>query len=180
MKLQAISTKAPPGSLELLTALGEEGENGFGGTPVGSDPEKLGDWLDYCVRIATSPPLSDDFVRQTNYWMTDDMGFVVGLVRIFPRINKTLLNKGGHFGYYVAPAHRRKGYGKAAIRLALDKLRANGVKRALVTVDSHNTVSLSLVKALGGAMEDERIDDETGQAFCRFWLGTDYRTKTGS
>ena len=173
MKLQAVSTKALPGSLELLTALGGEGENGFGGTLVGGDPGKLDEWLDFCVHIATSPPLSDDFAVQTNYWITDDNGFVVGLVRIFPRINKALLNKGGHLGYYVTPAHRRKGYGKAAIRLALDKLRSKGVKRALVTVESNNTVSLSLVKALGGVKEDERIDDETGQAFCRFWLGTD-------
>ena len=173
MKLRAVSTKVPPGAIELLTTLGVEGENGFGGTPVGSDPGKLDDWLYYCVHIAMSPPLSDDFVRQTNYWITDDMGFVVGLVRIFPRISNALLNKGGHFGYYVAPAHRRKGYGKAAIRLALDKLRSAGVKCALVTVESHNTASLSLIKAWGGVKEDERIDNETGQAFCRFWLGTD-------
>jgi len=161
-------------------ALGEEGENGFGGTPVGSDPGKLDEWLDYCVHIATSEPLSDDFVRQTNYWIIDDIGFVVGLVRIFPRINKALINKGGHLGYYVSPAHRRKGYGKAAIRLALDKLRSEGVRQALVTVESNNFVSLSLIKALGGVLEDERIDDETGQAFCRFWLETDYRTKMGN
>ena len=179
MKLQAVSSEAPPGALELLIALGEKGENGFGGTPVGSDTGKLDEWLDYCVHIATSPPLSDDFVRQTNYWITDDNGFVVGLLRIFPRINKALLNKGGHLGYYVAPAYRNKGYGKAAIRLALDKLRAKGVRRALVTVESRNAVSLSLVKALGGVQEDERIDDETGQAFCRFWLNTDCRTKMG-
>ncbi len=172
MKLQAVTTEAPPGALELLTALGD-GENGFGGTPVGSDPGKLDDWLDYSLRIATTPPLSDDFVPQTNYWITDDIGFVVGLVRIFPRINRTLLNKGGHLGYYVAPAYRNQGYGKAALRLALDRLCAKGVRRALVTVESHNTVSLSLVKSLGGVQEDERIDDETGQAFRRFWLETD-------
>ena len=176
MRLLAVTAATPPGALELLIGLGD-GENGFGGTPVGRDPGKLDDWLDYCVHIATAPPLSDDFVPQANYWITDETGFVVGLVRIFPCINKALINNGGHLGYYVAPAYRRKGYGKAAFRLALDRLRIEGVRRALVTVESHNIASLSLVLALGGVEEDERIDDETGQAFRRFWLDTAYRTK---
>ncbi len=176
MRLLAVTTATPPGALELLVGLGD-GENGFGGTPVGRDPGKLDDWLDYCVHIATAPPLSDDFLAQMNYWIIDDTGFVVGLVRIFPRINQALLNHGGHLGYYVAPAYRSKGYGKAAFRLALDRLRREGVKRALVTVESHNSASLSLVQAFGGVEEGERIDDETGRALRRFWLDTACRTK---
>jgi predicted acetyltransferase len=177
MKLQAVTATAPPGALELLTALGE-GENGFGGTPVGSDPKQLDDWLNYCVHIAKAPPLSEYFVPQTNYWITDDAGFAVGLLRMRPDINAELLNKGGHVGYYVAPAYRNLGYAKGALKLALDKLRVKGVSRALITVESHNTFSSSLVMALGGILEDERIDDETGQPYLRFWLSTDYRTKS--
>jgi predicted acetyltransferase len=177
MKLQAVNATAPPGALELLTALGE-GENGFGGTPVGSDPKQLDDWLDYCVHIAESPPLSEYFVPQINYWITDDAGFAVGLLRMHKEINADLLNKGGHVGYYVAPAYRNLGYAKGALKLALNKLRVNGVSRALITVESHNTVSSRLVMALGGILEDERIDDETGQPYLRFWLATDNRTKT--
>ncbi|MEI7867134.1 MAG: GNAT family N-acetyltransferase [Candidatus Methylumidiphilus sp.] len=177
MKLRAVTTTSPPGSLKLLVALGN-GENGFGGTPVGSDPSQLDDWLDYCVHIAKAPPLSEYFVPQANYWITDDAGHAVGLVRIRPQINKELLNKGGHVGYYVAPAFRNQGYGKGALKLALLKLCAKGVKQALVTIESHNTVSLCLVTDLGGVLEDERIDDETGHAYRRFWLKTDLRTKT--
>jgi predicted acetyltransferase len=177
MKLQAVTATAPPGALELLTALGD-GENGFGGTPVGSDPAQLDDWLDYCRHIAEAPPLSDDFVPQINYWITDAAGLAVGLLRMRPDINAELLNKGGHVGYYVAPAHRNLGYAKGALKLALDKLRVKGVSRALITVESHNTVSSRLVTALGGILEDERIDGETGQPYLRFWLETDHRTKT--
>lgn len=172
MELTPVTTEPHPGSLELLLTLGE-GENGFGGTPVGSDPRKLDEWLEYCVHIATAPPLSEYFVPQQNYWITDHQGFVVGLVRLRTRINKELLHKGGHVGYYVAPAYRGHGYGKGALRLALGKLQAEGVARALVTVESYNTVSLALVKLFGGVQEDERIDDETGQAYRRFWLETD-------
>ncbi len=177
MRLTAISTQPPPGALELLTALGE-GENGFGGTPVGCDPNKLDEWLDYCVHIAKAPPLSEYFLPQTNYWIANKSGFAVGLVRLRVQLNDALLNKGGHVGYYVAPAFRNQGYGKGALKLALGKLRAKGVRRALVTVESHNTVSLAIVLALGGIQEDERIDKETGEKYRRFWLDTILCTKT--
>ena len=176
MKLIAVTTKSQPGALELLTALGE-GENGFGGTPVGKDLNKLNEWLDYCEHIAKAPALSDYFAPQNNYWITDETGYVVGLVRLHVRLNDDLLNKGGHVGYYVAPAFRDRGYGKGALKLALAKLRAKGVKHALVTIESYNIVSLGIAKSLGGVQEDERVDGETGQAFHRFWLETKLRTK---
>ena len=177
MKLKALTHKAPPGSLELLTALGN-GENGFGGTPVGSDPTKLGEWLDYCVHVAKAPPLSEYYLPQTSYWITDDSGFAVGLLRLRTQLNKELLNKGGHVGYYVAPAYRQRGFAKGALGLALANLRSKGVDRALLTVESHNLASLALVLAFGGELEDERIDPETGLAFQRLWVETDFCTKT--
>jgi predicted acetyltransferase len=171
MELAAVTLEAVPGAMELLAALGQ-GENGFGGTPVGGDPGKLDEWLEYCVHLATAPPLSDDFLPQANYWIIDESGRAVGLARMNVRLNARLLNWGGHVGYYVAPAHRRRGYGKAALRLALGILRAGGVERALVTVESDNAPSLGLVESLGGMLEDERVEAETGRAYRRFWLAT--------
>ena len=176
MKLLAVTMEYQPGMAELLAALGD-GENGFGGTPVGSNPTKLDDWLSYCVRIAQAPPLSEYFLPQTNYWITDDNGFVVGLLRMYDEINQELLNKGGHVGYYVAPAYRQRGFAKGALGLALANLRSNGVERALLTVESHNLASLALVLAFGGVLEDERIDRETGLAYQRLWVETDFCTK---
>jgi predicted acetyltransferase len=171
MKLEAVTAEPLPGALELLLALGE-GENGFGGTPVGRDAGKLGEWLDYCVHIATAPALSEEFVPQANYWISDDFGQAVGLVRLRPRLNAQLLSFGGHLGYYIAPAFRGRGYGKAGLRLALRELRTRGVARALVTVEAGNVPSLRLVASLGGIFEDERVDEETGLAYRRFWLDT--------
>jgi len=171
MKLEAITEVAPAGARALLAALGR-GENGFGGTPVGEDAGQLDEWLDYCVHLASAPALSDDFLPQINYWIQDDSGYVVGLLRLFPRLNAQLLNRGGHLGYYIAPAYRRRGYGKAGLRLALRELRKTGVRRALVTVDIDNAISSHLVTSLGGWLEDERVDAETGRVYRRFWLDT--------
>jgi predicted acetyltransferase len=171
VRLEAVTATAPPGARELLAALGR-GENGFGGTPVGEDPGQLEAWLDYCVHLATAIPLSDDFPAQASYWITDGDGLAVGLVRTYPRINAELRNRGGHLGYYVAPAHRGLGYGRAGLRLALAELRARGVGRALLTVEADNAASLSLVESQGGALEDERVDAATGHAYRRYWLET--------
>ncbi len=171
LKLEPVTTSHLPGALDLLTALGQ-GENGFGGTPVGDDPGRLDEWLAYCVHLSTAPALSDDFLPQHNYWIRDAAGHVVGLIRMNPRINAQLLERGGHLGYYIAPAFRNRGYGKDCLRLALEDLRTKDVERALVTVESSNTVSLRLVASLGGRLEDERVDAETGCAYRRFWLET--------
>ena len=130
MKLDAVTVAPPPGALDLLLALGR-GENGFGGTPVGDDPGRLGEWLDYCVHLAEAPALSEDFLPQANYWLMDDAGRAVGLLRLNPRLNAQLLQRGGPVGYYVAPAYRNRGYGRAGLRLALEVLRARGVERAM-------------------------------------------------
>lgn len=172
MKLEPISHAPPPGALALLTALGQ-GENGFGGTPVGDDPAKLDEWLDYCVHLATAQPLSEDFMPQTNYWIVDAQGLAIGLVRMQTDINANLLNRGGHLGYYIAPAHRGQGHGKKALRLALEELGSRGVSHALVTVETRNTASLRIVSALGGVLEDERFDTGSGQPYRRFWLETE-------
>jgi predicted acetyltransferase len=171
IKLLKVTPNAPPGALDVLTALGS-GENGFGGTPVGVDPGKLKEWLKYCQRIAKVPPLSEDFPVQINYWVVNESGLAIGLIRLFPQLNNQLLNRGGHLGYYIAPDYRNRGFGSQALRSGIKILHDFGVESALVTVDTNNALSLRMVHSLGGNLEDERVDSETGQAFRRFWLST--------
>jgi len=171
MKLIAIDDNTPLGALEMLTALGA-GENGFGGTPVGGDPTKLAEWLDYCVHMAHAEPLSDDFLPQYNYWVMDNRDYVIGLIRMQAQLNHRLLNIGGHLGYYIAPAHRGQGHGKSALQLALKILNKKGVGRALITVEIHNLASLRMVEGVRGVLEDERKDAESGNIYQRFWVDT--------
>lgn len=173
MEIIAIDENPPAGALEMLTALGT-GENGFGGTPVGCDPAKLAEWLDYCVHMAHAEPLSDDFLPQFNYWILDNQDYVIGLIRMQAQLNNQLLNIGGHLGYYIAPAHRGQGHGKSALRLALKILNEKGVGRALITVEIHNLPSLRMVEDIGGVLEDERMDAESGNTYRRFWVDTNF------
>lgn len=127
------------------------GENGFDGTPV-SGGLALKDYLHSLVDAAEGRKLPPGYVPQTTYWLRAPEG-LVGVLRLRHRLNESLLKQGGHIGYWVRPSVRRKGYGAAALRLALAELKTIGEPNALVTVDKDNTPSNCTAASCGGRLE---------------------------
>src|SRR3989344_4260430 len=72
-------------------------------------------------------------VPQTKYWLVGGDRKFIGEISIRHRLNKKLMNFGGHIGYWVRPSERGRGYGKLMLRLALPKARRLGIHNALVT-----------------------------------------------
>jgi predicted acetyltransferase len=85
-------------------------------------------------------------------------------------LNDVLLHHGGHIGYYVRPSARGKRYGTAILDLTLAEGRKRGIERFLLTVDSNNVPSIRVIEGNGGVLEDERLDEETGRMFRRYWI----------
>lgn len=94
---------------------------------------------------------------------------LVGRVSIRHVLNEQLLLEGGHIGYCVRPAHRRRGHATGILRQALVIARAEGVERALVTTDEDNLGSQKVITRCGGQYEDTRTD-ATGRAVRRYWI----------
>src|SRR5580658_5586176 len=65
-------------------------------------------------------------------------GELVGRISVRHELNDFLLHFGGHIGYCVRPAHRRRGYASEILGQGLVVARAAGVERVLVTCDEHN------------------------------------------
>ena len=63
-------------------------------------------------------------------------------------------SQGGHIGYAVRPAHRRRGYATEILRQSLIIARAVGVDRVLVTCDDTNVGSSAVIEACGGVLDD--------------------------
>jgi predicted acetyltransferase len=95
---------------------------------------------------------------------------LVGRVSLRYELNEFFAEKGGHVGYAVAPAHRRKGYATEILRQSLIILRAEGVDRVLVTCADDNVGSARTIERNGGVLEsivpltDEDVD------LRRYWI----------
>src|ERR671930_1142839 len=83
-------------------------------------------------------------------------GDLVGRVSIRHELNAFLTELGGHVGFGVRPAHRRRGYAGEILRQALVIARAVGVDAALVTCDEDNVASARVIEGAGGVLEDIR------------------------
>jgi predicted acetyltransferase len=168
MHLERLSLCPPAGVAELLLELGA-GETGVGGTSFGRGEVGLDEFLRESLDGEDPAKVVPGFVPQVVYWVIDDAGAVVGMVRIRHPLNERLLQSGGNVGYYVRPGERGKGYGRRALGLGLDVLRELGVARALVTVSPENVASTRVVLAHGGKADGEGRSAE-GELVRRYWI----------
>lgn len=97
-------------------------------------------------------------------------GTLVGRISIRHELNDFLANFGGHIGYGVRPAYRRRGYAGAMLRQALVVARSAGVSRVLLTCDDGNEAGASIIERAGGVLEDIRVAPD-GIGKRRYWVG---------
>ncbi|OJU40859.1 MAG: GNAT family N-acetyltransferase [Microbacterium sp. 69-10] len=85
------------------------------------------------------------------FWITDD-GEVVGFIAFRRELNDWLSSYGGHIGYAVRPSRRREGIARAALNLVLDRARAQGYDRVMLTCDDDNIGSARTIEGAGGVL----------------------------
>ena len=112
---------------------------------------------------------TDGEVPQTLYFLKGADGALLGAVAVRHYLNHTNTLDGGHVAYGVRPSCRGRGYGNAALRLALKKLAMMGITRVLVTCDSDNELSRKVILRCGGVLENH-ARDEDGVPIDRFWI----------
>lgn len=104
------------------------------------------------------------------FLVADLGGEVVGRLSIRFELNDWLLAYGGHVGYGVRPAYRRRGIATELLRQALVIARAGGVDRVLVTCDDDNQASAATIERCGGVLED--VVEQPGEPVAkrRYWI----------
>src|SRR4051812_19074995 len=113
----------------IHTAMVEEGFR-FG---LGYEPGMA--WAEYVANMEAwrnGDRLPNRFVAST-LLVADVNGEIVGRSSIRHELNEFLATEGGHIGYAVAPAHRRKGYATEILRQSLVIVRSMGIDRVLIT-----------------------------------------------
>ena len=93
---------------------------------------------------------------------------LVGRISIRHELNDWLAAFGGHIGYAVVPAMRRRGYGTEILRQGLIVARALGIDDVLVTCDVGNRASAGVIEACGGVFESIAAGD--GPPKRRYWF----------
>ena len=80
----------------------------------------------------------------STFLVADVGGEIVGRTSIRHRFNEFIAREGGHIGYCVLAAHRRRGYATEILRQSLVITRSHGVERVLVTCDEDNIGSATV------------------------------------
>lgn len=96
-------------------------------------------------------------------------GQLVGCASIRFELNEFLAARGGHIGYGVIPAFRRRGYATAILTESIAVARQEGVGALLVACDDDNVASAKVIERCGGVLESIAIADD-GTAFRRYWI----------
>jgi predicted acetyltransferase len=94
---------------------------------------------------------------------------VLGGIALRHELNDFLLNVGGHIGFSVRPAERRRGLAGWALAETLERARRMGLPRVLITCRVANTASRRTIERAGGVFEDIRGSDD--DPVRRYWVG---------
>ena len=106
-----------------------------------------------------------------SFLVADLDGTLVGRSSVRHELNDWLLRWGGHIGYAVRPAWRRRGVATRILRLSLDHLReVAGADQALVTCDEGNLASAATIERCGGVLEDVVAGPDGGADRRRYWV----------
>lgn len=122
------------------------------------------------AREGPNPPGRWSHWVRSSFLVAEVGGVIVGRSSIRFELNDFLAHEGGHIGYGVLAAHRRRGYATEILRQSILIAREEGVDRVLVTCDDDNTGSATVIERCGGVL-DSVVTGAEGNHVRRYWIG---------
>ena len=133
--------------------------------------EEGDDFEEWCDRVAAYArgDVGDTGLVPGDFLLAEVDGMIVGRASIRHELNEFLLRDGGHVGYGVRPAFRRRGHATDILCQSLGRLRSLGIERVLVTCDDDNVASIAVIGRAGGEL-DGRVELDDGRVVRRYWI----------
>lgn len=160
LEMKKVSLNDGDDVYKFLCDLGT-GENGFHMTPPNNQME-FKELLNKFIKDSEEiQPVGR--MPQEIYWMyvNDE---IVGILKLRPKLNESLLIQGGNMGVSISPNFRGKGYGKLIVRKGVEFLKERKVSKILVTVRENNIPSRKAIEGNGGILYD------INNGLCRYWI----------
>ena len=133
------------------------------------DGESWPVYLERVERLRQGVDLPEDRVAAT-FLVAEAEGQVVGRVSIRHELNDYLTQFGGHIGYGVRSGFRRRGYATEILRQSLRVASALGLRRVLLTCDTDNVGSATVIESCGGVLENILPGSDGSVGTCRYWI----------
>jgi len=95
---------------------------------------------------------------------------VVGCIELRHTLNEPLSVSGGHIGFSVVPAERRKGYATEMLRQMLNVAKKLEIDKVLLTCDTDNIGSYKTIEACGGKREQDEPFELKGESYYKYWI----------
>ena len=127
------------------------------------------DYLDLLAGLRDGSRVPEHLVHSA-FLLAEVDGEVVGRVSVRLELNEHLAARGGHIGYGVRPAFRRRGHATEILRQAVSLAHDEGVDRILVVCDDDNLASVAVIERCGGVLESVVAPDDGDPPFRRYWI----------
>ena len=113
--------------------------------------------------------LPEDYVPET-FLLAFSGATLVGRTSIRHGLNAFLEREGGHIGFGVRPAFRRRGYATEILSQSLVLARSVGIDRVLLTCSDGNEGSAAVIARCGGVLDSVVASQVDGTAVRRYWI----------
>ncbi|MDO9027002.1 MAG: GNAT family N-acetyltransferase, partial [bacterium] len=107
------------------------------------------------------------FVPHSTFWLVSDAK-IIGVSNLRHSLTDKLLKADGNIGYGIRPSERKKGYATILLQLTLDKARAIGLSKVLLTCDKDNIGSVKTILNNKGVLDSE--EEINGKPHQRYWI----------
>lgn len=128
-------------------------------------------WVRRLEGYVTGAGLGPGQVPWSTFWLvrpTDHC--ILGYSSLRHYLDEVLEDVGGHIGYTIRPAERRRGYGTRLLHLTLAQSRARGLSEVLLTCNHDNVASARVIEKNGGVLASASFSPRVETTVRRYWI----------